>query len=114
VKAAWEWIRKNWTLDENPGMRLGDPKNAEAGLFYYYQTFGKALSAYGEATVVDAKGVRHDWRAELIAELKGRQREDGSFVGMSKWMEDNPVLSTTFAVLALQEAAADLKQGPVK
>ena len=112
VKAAWDWIRKNWTLDENPGMRAGDPKGAEAGLFYYYQTFGKALGAYDEPVVTDVSGNKHDWRVELIRELKERQRPDGSFVGINKWMEENPVLSTTFAVLALQEALADLKQHP--
>ena len=112
VKAAWDWIRKNWTLDENPGMRAGDPKDAEAGVFYYYQTFGKALGAYDEPVVTDAAGNRHDWRLELIRELKAPQRPDGSFVGIGKWMEDNPVLSTTFAVLSLQEALADLKQHP--
>ena len=114
VKAAWDWIRKNWTLDENPGMRAGDPKGAEAGLFYYYQTFGKALGAYNEPVVTDASGNKHDWRVELVRELKERQRPDGSFVGLNKWMEDNPVLSTTFSVLALQEALADLKEHPVK
>jgi squalene-hopene/tetraprenyl-beta-curcumene cyclase len=112
VKGAWDWIRKNWTLEANPGMRAADPGAAEAGLFYYYQTFGKALGAYDEPLVTDAAGNRHDWRAELVAELKRRQRPDGSFVGIAKWMEDNPVLSTTFAVLALQEALADLKQHP--
>ena len=114
VKAAWDWIRKNWTLDENPGMRAGDPRGGEAGLFYYYQTFGKALGAYGEPVVTDATGASHDWRVELVRALKRRQRPDGSFVGINKWMEDNPVLSTTFSVLALQEALADLKKNPVK
>lgn len=114
VKAAWDWIRKNWTLDENPGMKASDPKGAEAGLFYYYQTFGKALGAYDEPVVTDTSGAKHDWRVELIKELSERQRPDGSFVGISKWMEDNPVLSTTFAVLALQEALADLAEHPVK
>src|SRR5215207_2193319 len=61
VKAAWSWIRKNWSLAENPGMRLGDPRNAEAGLFYYRQTFAKALAADGEPTVTEAKGAAHDW-----------------------------------------------------
>jgi squalene-hopene/tetraprenyl-beta-curcumene cyclase len=114
VKAAFDWIRKNWTLDENPGMRLGDPKAAEAGLYYYYQTFGKALAAWGEPTVTDAVGKGHDWRVELIRELKERQRPDGSFVGTNKWMEDNPVLSTTFSVLAMQEALQDLRRNPAK
>ena len=114
VKAAWDWIRKHWTLDENPGMKFADPRGAEAGLYYYYQTFGKALGAYGEPVVTDAAGTAHDWRVELIRELKERQRPDGSFVGLDKWMEDNPVLSTTFSVLALQEALADLKRNPAR
>ena len=38
VKAAWEWISKNWTLDENPGFRLSDPATAASGMFYYYHT----------------------------------------------------------------------------
>ena len=114
VKAAWDWIRNHWTLDENPGMRAADPKDAEAGLYYYYQTFGRALGAYDEPRITDGSGNRHDWRVELIRELKERQRPDGSFVGIGKWMEDNPVLSTTFSVLALQEALGDLKEHPVE
>ena len=46
VKAAWDWIGKNWTLDENPGMRLNKPELATQGLFYYYHTLAKALNAY--------------------------------------------------------------------
>ena len=41
VKAAHEWIRKNYTLEQNPGM-------GDAGLYYYYHTFAKALSALEE------------------------------------------------------------------
>ncbi|HZN63964.1 MAG TPA: hypothetical protein VFB66_01600, partial [Tepidisphaeraceae bacterium] len=107
-------IRNHWTLDENPGMRAADPKDAEAGLFYYYQTFGRALGAYDEPRITDVSGNGHDWRVELIRELKERQRPDGSFVGIGKWMEDNPVLCTTFSVLALQEALGDLKEHPVE
>ena len=36
VKAAYEWIQKHYTLDENPGM-------GGNGLYYYYHTFAKAL-----------------------------------------------------------------------
>ena len=32
------------------------------------------------------------------------QCADGSFIGGRKWMEENPILATTFTVLALQEA----------
>jgi squalene-hopene/tetraprenyl-beta-curcumene cyclase len=104
VRAAWQWVRNNWTLDENPGMRSNDPSSARDGVFYYYQTFGKALAAAGQEHVADAQGNKHDWRAELVAKLKRIQRQDGSFAGERKWMEDDPVLATAFAVLALQEA----------
>ena len=39
-KGAVRWIRRHYTLDENPGM-------GQAGLFYYYHTFGKAMTALG-------------------------------------------------------------------
>ena len=35
VKAALEYIKKHYTLDENPGQ-------GQRGLYYYYQTFAKA------------------------------------------------------------------------
>ena len=42
VKAAYEWVQKHYTLDENPGM-------GGNGLYYYYHTFAKALDAIGDA-----------------------------------------------------------------
>lgn len=109
VKAAWSWIQSNWTLDENPGMRLGDPRNSQFGLYYYYHTLARALSAYGQPIIVDRDGNKHDWRIELTQKLKTLQRQDGSFVGDKRWMEDNPVLTTAYVVLALQEAQQDLR-----
>lgn len=112
VKAAWDWVRKNWALDENPGMRAGNAAEAKAGMFYYYVTLARALNAYGEPIIVDPQGDKHDWRIELIAKLTSLQNEDGSFVGDRKWMEDNRVLATSFAVIALQEAQRSLAARP--
>jgi squalene-hopene/tetraprenyl-beta-curcumene cyclase len=114
VKAAWDWITKNWTLDENPGMKLGDPAQAQSGLFYYYHTLARALNAYDQPVITDSNGKQHDWRIEMIAKLKSLQKEDGSWAGDKRWMEDNPVLVTSYAVLALQEAQADLKEHPAR
>jgi squalene-hopene/tetraprenyl-beta-curcumene cyclase len=114
VKAAWDWITKNWTLDENPGMRLGDPAQAQSGLYYYYHTLARALNAYDQPVITDASGQQHDWRVELIAKLASLQQADGTWVGDKRWMEDNPVLVTSYAVLALEEAIEDLKQHPAK
>jgi squalene-hopene/tetraprenyl-beta-curcumene cyclase len=115
VKAAWSWIGKNWTLDQNPGIQFAnpkDPKAADYGLFYYYHTLARALRAYGEPVITDPKGGKHDWRVELIEKLAKDQSPDGSWVGTQKWMENKPILSTAYAVLALQEAQQDLKAHP--
>jgi len=61
---------------------------------------------YGEDTITDAKGVQHDWRAELVAQLSKAQADDGSWVNKKsgRWFESMPVLVTTYGALALQEA----------
>ena len=41
VKAAVAWLQKNYTLESNPGL-------GEAGLYYYYDTFARALDAAGQ------------------------------------------------------------------
>ena len=114
VMAAWDWISKNWTVDENPGMRFSSPDHADYGLFYYYMTLARALNVYDQPVIVDLKGNKHDWRIELIEKLSTLQAADGSFTGDKRWMEDNPILATAYATLALQEALEDLKQHPPK
>lgn len=96
VQGAIGWIRRHYSLDENPGM-------GQAGLYYYYHTFGKAMAALGEDRFEDAKGTKHDWRKELFEALKKRQRPDGSFVnaGDRTFGEGDPNLATAFALLAL-------------
>jgi len=97
VKAALEWIGKNYDLTQNPGMQPGD-----AGLYYYYHTFAKALDALGQDEFVDADGAAHDWRAELTAELSSRQRDNGAWSNDNRrWFESDPNLATGFALLAL-------------
>ena len=95
VQAAVDWLRKHYTLDENPGM-------GAAGLYYYYHTFAKALAAIGQDVFVDEDGTKHNWRAELIAELAKRQQPDGSWVNEnSRWLEGDANLVTGYALLAL-------------
>jgi squalene-hopene/tetraprenyl-beta-curcumene cyclase len=113
VKAAWEWVRSTWTLDENPGMAAAGPEAAKSGIFYYYNTLAKALAVYGQPIVQDSLAA-HDWRVELIDKLGNLQKDDGSFVGDRRWMEDNPIIATTLATLALQDAMRDLREHPSK
>ena len=95
VKAAFEWIKKNYTLDENPGM-------GQQGLYYYYHTYAKALAALGESEIVDAKGTSHDWRAELADKFLTQQQADGSWLNKTpRWMESDPNLVTAYGLLSL-------------
>jgi squalene-hopene/tetraprenyl-beta-curcumene cyclase len=99
VKAAWEWIRKNYSLEENPGL-------GQMGLFYYYHTFAKALDLVGDEEFVVADGQPRDWRADLVNALSERQQADGSWTNPEKrWMEDDRRLVTAYALLALSYAA---------
>jgi squalene-hopene/tetraprenyl-beta-curcumene cyclase len=98
VQKAYEWIRKHYTVDENPGM----PKvHSHWGLYYYYHTMAKTLSILGIDEVVDASGKKHDWRADLTAALAKRQRRDGSWVNQDHWMEADPNLVSGYALMAL-------------
>jgi len=95
VKAALDWIKMHYTLAENPGM-------GTAGLFYYYHTFAKALDAMGEESITDAAGKPHAWRTELLAELLGRQKPDGSWTNdNARWMEGDANLVSGYALLTL-------------
>jgi squalene-hopene/tetraprenyl-beta-curcumene cyclase len=99
VKKAFEWIQKNYTLDKNPGM---PEQRSQWGLYYYYHTMAKSLDALGVSEVVDAKGQKHNWRADLTAALAKRQRADGSWENTAgSWMEADPNLVTGYALMAL-------------
>lgn len=95
VKAAVDWIARHYTLDENPGA-------GQAGLYYYYHLFAKALDALGDAKFTDAKNIQHDWKRELFDALKKRQRADGTWINANRaFLEDAPELATAYALLAL-------------
>jgi squalene-hopene/tetraprenyl-beta-curcumene cyclase len=95
VKAATDWIKMHYTLAENPGM-------GDAGLFYYYHTFAKALDAMGQESFTDSAGKSHSWRTELLTELLNRQKADGSWTNSNaKWMEGDPNLVSGYALLTL-------------
>ena len=61
VVAVKEWLGKNYTLDENPGI------GAE-GLYYYYQTMAKALTAANVNLLKLENGKEADWRNDLAVQ----------------------------------------------
>ena len=105
VKAAVSWIRKNYTLAENPGM-------GKQGLYYYFHTFGKTMEVIGEQEFVDAAGNKHNWRAELQERLAGLQQPNGSWRNTAdRWYEGDPNLVTAYSLMALSYCGSKKSSG---
>ena len=103
VKAVINWLSDNYTLKENPGL-------GGQGLYYYYHAMAKSLVAANKPTLEGKDGLKIDWRSELAATVINRQREDGSWVNTkaSRWMENDPVLVTSYAIMTLQQIHSSL------
>jgi len=103
VTSAFDWATKHWTLEENPGM-------GGEGLFYFYNVLTKALSAYGQDVITIHDAQQINWRNEVIRKLVNLQKVDaksgaGFWVNdAGRWMEADPVLVTSYALLALEIA----------
>lgn len=105
IKACLKWIRNHYTLDTNPNM---PGRQSKEGLYYYYHVFAKALDAWGEPVIIDAKGKPHNWRLELCRKLVSLQREDGSWINdHPRWLEGDANYVTGLTVLTLQAAMAE-------
>jgi len=103
IEACLRWIRRHYTLDSNPNM---PGRQSKEGLYYYYYVFAKALDAWGEPLIVDAKGTAHPWRRELCDKILSLQRADGSWANESpRWLEGEANYTTGLTILTLQTAA---------
>lgn len=97
VTSVLEWLGENFSVEENPGMK-------HQGLFYYYQAMAKSLAASGRETLKTKEGKEINWKNELGSKLVSIQGADGSWKNStSRWWENDPVLTTAYAVLALEQ-----------
>lgn len=95
VKAVLEWLRNNYTVEENPGL-------GAQGLFYYYHTMSKALAIADVDFIKTKDGKTIDWRADVTGKLLNLQKGDGSWINdQGRWMESDPVLTTSYILMAL-------------
>ncbi len=96
VAAVHDWLLRNYTLEENPGLGL-------QGLYYYFHTMAKALTAFGVDELRLPDGRKVAWRRELSQRLLDLQQKDGSWANDNgRWWERDPALVTSYAVLALE------------
>ncbi|RME03326.1 MAG: hypothetical protein D6805_06935 [Planctomycetota bacterium] len=105
VQAAYNWLRKHYTLEENYGMGTRQkPQDGKRGLFYYYQTMAKALRVWGERYIITPDGTKHDWAKELADKLVSLQKPEGYWVNANThWQEGSPYLVTSYSLLALND-----------
>jgi squalene-hopene/tetraprenyl-beta-curcumene cyclase len=102
VKGAERWIAANYTLDENPGMKM-------QGLYYYYHTFALAFAARGQKTLKLADGREVGWAQDLGAKLLSLQDDDGGFTNPAdRWHEGSRVICASYALRALNRVKAGL------
>jgi squalene-hopene/tetraprenyl-beta-curcumene cyclase len=95
VAACLDWLQKNFSVDENPGM-------GQEGLYYYYNTMAKGLSVAGIDQITLADGKKVNWRVQLTKKFFNEQAADGSWANANgRWWEADPILVTSYAILSL-------------
>lgn len=101
VKAALDWIAKNYQFDANPGL---PPERAQQGLYYYYQTVGKTMDLLDQDHI-QVDGEQQDWRADLFAAIKERATIDDAGArwqnDAERWAEAIPELATAYSLVSL-------------
>lgn len=96
VQGALGWLKANYTLEENPGMQ-------GQGIYYYYHLMTKGLAAAGVDTLELPDGRKVDWKRDVALKLLNLQQGDGHWQNEAgRWMESDPVLVTSYCVLALE------------
>jgi squalene-hopene/tetraprenyl-beta-curcumene cyclase len=96
VISALDWLRGNYTVDENPAM-------GPQGLYYYYVLMAKALTFAGVDILETNDGRKINWREELALKLINLQKADGFWANENgRWWEKDPILDSAYAVTALE------------
>ena len=100
VRSVVDYGSRFWSLEENPGQ-------GQQGLFFYFNIMARALSAAGlDALPKHAAEGEIRWRDEVVRKVISLQKPDGSWVNENnRWWENDPVLATSYALLALEFAA---------
>lgn len=98
VVSALDYCTRHWTLEENPGQ-------GQQGIYFYYDVLVRALDAAGVDMIKTSSGGNINWRDEVVDKLVSLQKPEGFWVNSNnRWWEADPVLSTSYALIALLNA----------
>lgn len=96
VSAVLDWLRANYTLEENPGM-------GPQGLYYYLHLLTKGLTAAQVHELETKDGKRVNWRRDVALRLMNLQQKDGSWSNdNARWWEKETALTTSYSLIALE------------
>lgn len=100
VKAAMDWVRKNYSVEVHPGFSFDQSQRHHLrGLFHYYLVMARALDAFGENPLATFDGKKHDWPREIAEQLLKIVRDSKMWQNDNPaWYEGDPVLVTTYVL----------------
>ena len=102
VTEAIHWVANHYTWDTNPN-------SAGYRRYYYYLSMAKALALLDKPTLDSPDGTSYPWAKDLAEKLISLQDTEGSWVNNAmRWMENEKVLATAYAMAALWECRAML------
>ena len=115
VVAARTWLAANFRADRHPGKYADDREHNRGAVYYYYCcSVAQAFLTAGLEELKTPKG-KVPWAEVLADELIQRQRKDGSWSNpLVPQREDDPLVATPLAALALARCRESLTRQPVQ
>jgi squalene-hopene/tetraprenyl-beta-curcumene cyclase len=103
IVSAVDYSARHWTLEENPGM-------GSQGLYFYYNVMSRALDTARLDSIARAGAGPIAWREQVARKIMSLQRPDGTWANANnRFWENDPVLATAYALLALEYATGPAK-----
>ncbi len=106
-------LKASFTVDVNPDLTKrygpGGFQVGTQGLYYYYLIAAKTLAVHRLKSLQMSDGTQRECVRELIQKLIRLQQPDGSWMNTdARWWEDEPVLVTCYALIALESCRSIL------
>jgi len=111
VKAAVDWVRKNYSVEFHPGFPFDAAKRQHLrGLYHYYLVMSRALDALGENPFETFDGKKHDWAREIAGQLVTQVKESKMWQNdNSAWFEGDPLLTTSYVLVTCNTLLKNVK-----